>query len=280
MEIKKIIIISVISGTAFTLGLLLVIIGLVFSYRKKRILQNKEFEMELKNKELEMMNAVVQAQESERTKIARNLHDEVGSILSMAQQNLSAVIQQIPNNSPFREDVEFTMDVLEQSVAKIRSISHGMLPHFLVKFGLKKSLQRLIDQTQKTLGNPCSFFTSIEDDLVLDKEAEIHFYSISLELLNNLLKHARPQSVNLFLELRSNHLYLKMRHDGVAISQADYEYLLHHGDGMGLESVSHRLKLIAGEIQFQRNALGGTIELAMPLSESIKLTTHEEIQIP
>jgi len=76
MEIKKIIIISVISGTAFTLGLLLVIIGLVFSYRKKRILQNKEFEMELKNKELEMMNAVVQAQESERTKIARNLHDD------------------------------------------------------------------------------------------------------------------------------------------------------------------------------------------------------------
>lgn len=223
------------------------------------------------------MNAVVQAQETERTKIARNLHDEVGSILSMAQQNLSVAIKQVPEDSPFLEDVEFTMDVLEQSVAKIRSISHGMLPHFLVKFGLQKALQRLMEQTQKTLGNPCSFSSSIDGKLVLPQQAEIHFYSIALELLNNLLKHARPQSVHLFLDRSKQHLLLKITHDGVAISQSDYEYLLHHGDGMGLESVSHRLTLIAGELQYQRHALGGTIELAMPLTESTEHSTYEEI---
>jgi signal transduction histidine kinase len=233
--------------------------------------------MELKNKELELMNAVVQAQETERTKIARNLHDEVGSILSMAQQNLSVAIKQVQEDSPFLEDVEFTMDVLEQSVAKIRSISHGMLPHFLVKFGLQKALQRLMEQTQKTLGNPCSFSSSIEGKLVLPQQAEIHFYSIALELLNNLLKHARPQFVHLFLERSNQHLLLKITHDGVAISQFDYEYLLHHGDGMGLESISHRLTLIAGELQYQRHALGGTIELAMPLTESTEHSTYEEI---
>jgi signal transduction histidine kinase len=233
--------------------------------------------MELKNKELELMNAVVQAQETERTKIARNLHDEVGSILSMAQQNLSVAIKQVPEDSPFLEDVEFTMDVLEQSVAKIRSISHGMLPHFLVKFGLQKALQRLMEQTQKTLGNPCSFSSSIEGKLVLPQQAEIHFYSIALELLNNLLKHARPQFVHLFLERSNQHLLLKITHDGVAISQFDYEYLLHHGDGMGLESISHRLTLIAGELQYQRQALGGTIELAMPLTESTEHSNYEEI---
>jgi signal transduction histidine kinase len=83
--------------------------------------------------------------------------------------------------------------------------------------------------------------------------------------------------VHLFLEFKSSHLYLKMKHDGVAISQADYEYLLHHGDGMGLESITHRLSLIAGELQYQRQALGGTIELAMPLTESVKNLAHEEI---
>jgi signal transduction histidine kinase len=223
------------------------------------------------------MNAVVQAQETERTKIARNLHDEVGSILSMAQQNLSVAIKQVPDGSPFLEDVEFTMDVLEQSVAKIRSISHGMLPHFLVKFGLQKALQRLMEQTQKTLGNPCSFSSSIEGKLVLPQQAEIHYYSIALELLNNLLKHACPQSVHLFLDRSNQHLLLKLTHDGVAISQFDYEYLLHHGDGMGLESISHRLTLIAGELQYQRQALGGTIELAMPLTESTEHSTYEEI---
>ena len=277
METERLIIITIVSSTIFLTGLVLFIIGLVYKYNKNRVVERQKFEMELKNKELELMNAVVQAQETERTKIARNLHDEVGSILSMAQQNLSVAIKQVPEGSPFLEDVEFTMDVLEQSVAKIRSISHGMLPHFLVKFGLQKALERLMEQTQKTLGNPCSFSSSIEGKLVLPQQAEIHFYSIALELLNNLLKHARPQFAHLFLERSKQHLLLKITHDGVAISQFDYEYLLHHGDGMGLESISHRLTLIAGELQYQRQALGGTIELAMPLTESTEHSTYEEI---
>ena len=269
--------ILILCGILFTSTLAGGIVYVLLYFMKKTHLLKSNFELELKNKELELMNAVVQAQEMERTKIARNLHDEVGSILSMAQQNLSVAIKQVPEDSPFLEDVEFTMDVLEQSVAKIRSISHGMLPHFLVKFGLQKALQRLMEQTQKTLGNPCSFSSSIDGKLVLPQQAEIHFYSIALELLNNLLKHARPQSVHLFLDRSKQHLLLKITHDGVAISQSDYEYLLNHGDGMGLESVSHRLTLIAGELQYQRHALGGTIELAMPLTESTEYSNHEEI---
>lgn len=276
MAIKEELIL-IITGIFFTTTLAIAIVFILSFFKKKTEFLRSIHDMELKNKELELMNAVVQAQETERTKIARNLHDEVGSILSMAQQNLSVAIKQVPEGSPFLEDVEFTMDVLEQSVAKIRSISHGMLPHFLVKFGLQKALQRLMEQTQKTLGNPCSFSSSIEGKLVLPQQAEIHFYSIALELLNNLLKHARPQFVHLFLERSNQHLLLKITHDGVAISQFDYEYLLHHGDGMGLESISHRLTLIAGELQYQRQALGGTIELAMPLTESTEHSNYEEI---
>ena len=99
MEIEKLIIVTIFSGTFFCLGLVFILIGLTFSFRKKRILQTQLFEMQLKNKELDMMSAVVQAQEIERTKIAQNLHDEVGSILSMAQGNLDSTLRSIPNES-------------------------------------------------------------------------------------------------------------------------------------------------------------------------------------
>jgi signal transduction histidine kinase len=238
---------------------------LVFNqFQKRRFKEKQEFKIEIKNKELEMLNAVVQAQENERMKIARNLHDEVGAILSMAQQNLGVALKRIPEESPFREDVEFTLDVLDQSVGKIRSISHGMLPHFLIKFGLKKTLSRLISQTHKTLGNSCTFSCSIDNHLDLEQHSEIQFYSITLELLNNILKHAKPQSVNLFLYIMNSNLVLKFEHDGVGISQTDYEYLLNNGKGLGLESVAYRLKLIKGKIQYQRHSIGGTIELSMP----------------
>jgi signal transduction histidine kinase len=279
MDIKESLIL-ILSGIFFTCTLSVGIVFILIFFKKKTTYLQSIYEMQLKNKELEMMNAVVQAQETERTNISRNLHDEVGSILAMAQRNLSASLDRMTGDDLLRNDIEFTMDVLDQSVDKIRAISHGMLPHFLVKFGLLKALQRLMEQTEKSLGNSCSFNSSVSEDLSLEQRQEIHFYCIATELINNLMKHARPQFINLKLDARENHLILHIQHDGVAISQADYEYLLHHGNGMGLESISHRLRIITGELQYQRQTKGGTIEISMPLKMKIAPNNHEEISIP
>lgn len=268
MESKKLIFFGVISSICFISLIVLYITNLVFSVKRKRQSEKNEFEIEKKNMELEKMNAVLQAQEQERAKIARNLHDEVGAVLTMATRNLKGTLKHISKDENYYEDVIFTIEILEQSTDKIRSISHGMLPHFLLKFGLEKTLQRLAEQTQKSLGNPCTFKSTITDELKLNQQYLIHFYSIILELLNNLLKHSHPHSVQFELEKSQTHLFLNIKHDGVAISQSDYEYLLNHSDGMGLESITLRLKIIDGELLYQRNSPGGTIQLAMPLTET------------
>jgi signal transduction histidine kinase len=171
----------------------------------------------------------------------------------------------------------FMMDILDQSVDKIRSIAHGMVPHYLVKFGLSKTLMRLTEQTTKSLGHPCTFVSKIPEDIELDQQAVIHFYSVILELLNNLLKHSHPQSIQLILEQSDEHLLLQIKHDGIAISQSDYEYLLNHSDGIGLESIAMRLKLISGELLYERYFPGGAINLAMPLTS--KTSSDEKISI-
>jgi two-component system NarL family sensor kinase len=264
METEKLITISVLASTVFITGLILVIIGLINGFNKNRVQQRQKFEMQLKNKELELMNAVVIAQEQERAKIARGLHDEVGSLLSMVQRNLSATAQDVPKETLLAEDIQFAIEILDQSVEKLRSISQGMLPHFLIKFGLQKALLRLMEQTQKTLGYPCNFTTTFEDRIFLEEQQEIHFYTIIIELVNNLRKHAHPQFIHLHLYSKGQFLFVDIEHDGIALSQADYDYLLLHGEGMGLESITHRLNLIQGEILFQRLNVGGKVELAMP----------------
>lgn len=260
--------ITILATVVFCLVILGIMLFIVYMFNKKRFLEKSNYELELKNIELEKTNAVIQAQEQERSKIARNLHDEVGAVLTMASRNLKSFLKEIPEKQKNREDLLFTMEILEQTVEKIRSISHGMLPHFLVKFGLQKTLQRLMNQTEKTLGHSCTFTSGITKELQLEQQHEIHFYSIVLELLNNLMKHSHPKSIHINLELNSTHLLLKMRHDGVAISQSEYEYLLINGDGMGLESIDLRLRMINGELLYQRNTPGGTIELSMPMNES------------
>lgn len=277
MEVKTLILITIFSGTLFSLGLILTLIGLTFSYRKKRILQKQEFEMELKNKELEKTNAVIQAQEQERAKLSRNLHDEVGSVLAMANRTFKSTVLDMQEGDKHRDDLLFLTDILDQSVDKIRSIAHGMVPHYLVKFGLSKSLMRLTEQTAKSIGHPCTFVSKIPENIEFNQQAVIHFYSVILELLNNLLKHSHPKSIQLILEQKDDYLLLQIKHDGIAISQSDYEYLLNNSDGIGLESIAMRLKLISGELLYERYFPGGAIKLAMPLTS--KTSTDEKIYL-
>jgi len=270
MEKEYFVIFVVISAVIFSIGIGLLIFALIHLHKKKQIELSNEYKLELKNKELEKMAAVVQAQEQERGKIARNLHDEVGSILSMANRNLKCIIKQVPEKVDYKDDLDSTLEILEQSVDKIRSISHNMIPHFLVKFGLVKTLTRLVEQTDKALGNSCTFESKLDGELEINQQHEINFYSIVLELFNNLMKHARPDSVSLVLEKQKGNLVLIIQHDGVAITQADYEYLLDKADGLGLESISLRLKIISGELEYKRQNKGGAISLSMPLNNQEK----------
>ncbi|MEN9394460.1 MAG: hypothetical protein RL362_681 [Bacteroidota bacterium] len=261
--------IIVVGGILFSFLLGLSVVQMFILFRRKATMMNVKFDIELKNKELEMLNAVVQAQQDERTLIAQNLHDEVGSILSMAHRNVRLTLSNLPNDSPLLEDLEFTSDVLDQSIEKIRSISQGMLPHFLLKFGLLKTLQRLMLHTEKTVGHPCSFTTNLASDVPMPKQQEIHVYYLVLELLNNLIKHGHPQHVDLTFMRNEDRLSVVLNHDGVAISQSDYEHLLNDGDGVGLLSVAHRITLISGEVFYQRNPEGGSIEFSMPYTNTI-----------
>jgi signal transduction histidine kinase len=269
MEVKNVIIIVIVSTSAFCVALIGLLIRLTFSFQKKRILEKKAFDLDLKNKEIERISAVVLAQERERTKIAHNLHDEVGAVLAMANRNVKHLLEPLAATDSTFEELTFISELLEQSVASIRTISHGMVPHFLVKFGLVKTLQRLQEQTAHSLGNPCTFVADLPADFALEPEAEIQFYTIFLELVNNLLKHARPQAVHVALYLALDRLVVELQHDGVAISQADYEYLVTHSDGMGLESISLRLHLIAGELLYHRDTPGGKITLSMPYQSTL-----------
>lgn len=245
--------------------LVLFFIFLIKSSTNKRKADIVNFELALKNKELEQLNAVIIAQETERSKIASNLHDEVGSILSMAQRNLDFVMNQMAADAPHKEELQFSLTTIDQSITKIRNLSNSMLPHFLVKFGLIKSLQRLAYQTETTLSNPCQFTTNCPEDFQLEQQKEIHIYAILSELLNNTLKHAHPHSIQIQLIKQEAILGLTIVHDGVAINQEEYEYLLKYSEGVGLSSVVNRLTLIKGKIIYSKTQLGGFVTIEIPL---------------
>lgn len=265
METEKIIFQATLLSIVLLTALFLFFIFLIKSSTNKRKADKASFELALKEKELEQMNAVIVGQESERVKIASNLHDEVGSIMSMAQRNLEFAITKLDSDVSLKEELQISLSLLEQSMTKIRSISNGMLPHFLMKFGLIKTLQRLTNQTEATLGNTCHFTTNCPNNFKLEQQNEIQLYAILQELVNNILKHAHPQSIQIILLQQAPILELTISHDGVAINQNEYEHLLLHSEGVGLSSIVNRLTMLKGQISYVKSQQGGYVTIEMPL---------------
>jgi signal transduction histidine kinase len=266
METEKIIFQATMLSIVVLSSLFLFFIFLIKSSTNKRKADKASFELAIKEKELEQMNAVIVGQESERVKIASNLHDEVGSIMSMAQRNLGSAISKLGPEVALKEELQISLSLLEQSMTKIRNISNGMLPHFLMKFGLIKTLQRLTNQTEATLDNNCHFSTNCPDNFKIEQQSEIQLYTIFQELVNNVLKHAHPNSIQIILLQQPSVLELTISHDGVAINQNEYEHLLLHSEGVGLSSIVNRLAMIQGQIIYKKMQQGGGfVTIEMPL---------------
>lgn len=250
----------------FTSGLSVGIVFVLFSSYKKRKVLEELHELALKEKEIELINAVVKAQEDERTQIARNLHDDVGATLSMTQHKLSEATLHLSKNSEVIQDLLSVANMIEKSVTSLRSITNGMLPHYLLNFGLRKSVNRLFENAQESIGKPCLVINHLPNEIILSNEKEIQIYYIISELLNNLIKHAKPNFIDGEFACSGNHISFTLKHDGVAISQSDYEYLQLKNTGLGLSSIAHRVIMLKGSLNFNRAKRGGKISLVLPIN--------------
>jgi two-component system NarL family sensor kinase len=261
MEIERSLIqliLSVLFTSGLSVGIVLVLLN---SYNKRKRLE-EEHERVLREKELEMINAVVKAQEDERTQIARNLHDDVGATLSMTQQKLSEATQHFSKDADVIQQILSIANMIEKSVSSLRSITNGMLPHYLLNFGLRKSVDRLFENAQDSIGKPCLVLEHLPADITLSQEQEIQVYYIISELLNNTIKHAKPNYIDGEFHFTGAQISFLIKHDGVAISQSDYEYLQLKNTGIGLSSIGHRVSILKGTLNFERAERGGKISLS------------------
>jgi len=245
-------------------------ISIVFLSRKNReinILSASLLKEEIEKKELEKVGIAITTQEKERSEIARKLHDEVGGILSMAQLNLSLVAQE-GNNKGDQDYVLKAADLLDIGHEQLRTITKGLVPHYLVKFGLSKALEKSITQKMGHLAIKYTFKTNLSEDREIEENTMIHFFNISSELITNLMKHSRPEKVDIVLSLEDHQLQLHIKHNGLAMSQNDYEKFSQESDSLGLMNIRYRLHLINGQLNFTRTNSSGEILLSTSLTFS------------
>lgn len=243
--------------TIFTFIILLAIILFVTYYQRKQI-QQKVAIQELKSEmQRQMLESALEVQEVERVRIAKDLHDEVGAMLSVTKMSFNQLLRKLDSAEDLAKMGKQTRELLEQSISQVRRISKELVPSTLEEFGLILSIDEFIQKVH--LASTTSFTFShegIAEKQRFDKKIELTIYRLIQELVNNALKHAEAQEITLKLTTKDNKIIFTFTDDGKG-----FDFAAIRNDpksGLGLRNMESRLSVINGAINVQSSIGQGT----------------------
>lgn len=203
--------------------------------------------------------------EQERTKMARELHDGLGSMLSGIKHSFAAMTQQIPLDNRQKHVFDSNVDKLNETIRELRNISHNMASDSLLKYGLENSLRDYCRNMSLFAGIPITFTALQLEELSLPEEKSMHIFRIIQELFQNIIKHAAAKQVVMQLSHNNGRLYVTVEDDGKGFDLGEVS----RGDGIGLKNIESRVRLLQGELDIQTAPGKGTsVLVALPVSSS------------
>ncbi len=180
--------------------------------------------------------------EKERKRIATDLHDELGPILSAVRIQINHLSLDKPAD---KKIVEFANKHIDDILAKTREISYNLLPNTLVRKGLVKAVQEYISKLRETHKLSIDF---IGADIELPIETSINIYRIIQEIIHNTIKHADAVKLIITLQKNGNKLVLMTSDDGAGF---DYEKRVESSEGLGLISLQSRAEVLNAKFNFR-----------------------------
>lgn len=187
----------------------------------------------------ELLAAVIESQEAERKRVAKDLHDNLGALLTTAKLSLNQFRRKVELEESQTGRLDTTQEILEESIDSVRKTAHQLIPPTLEKFGLSAVLLTLVHQVNASTDTQVELLGSELERL--QPQAELALYRIVQELLNNGLKHAGASRICLLLEPKGDELHMRYEDDGKGF---DPERLF--VSGLGLKNLESRANLLQG----------------------------------
>ncbi|GEM_PF-5252983 len=237
---------SLIRNTSFAIvGLALLVSGLIVNavfnrMRQSRARSNERIAQLQREKEMNALQTMIVAQEEERKRIAMDLHDGIGVLLSAARLRLS----RLSKRSDKQEETDVvteTESIIQNASQEVRRVSHQMMPGVLTKLGLFEGIEDLMESIEEQHGIKINLKYPDLDERFSEK-VEVMIYRIVQELINNTLKHSGAKQVNLIFRLANRHMHVEYQDDGKGFDAADASIQ----KSLGIQSIATRVKLLNG----------------------------------
>lgn len=241
----------IIIGTAIMLILTFGIIFFVVLYQRRIIRHHLEIKDINEQNQRALIQASIQSEEEERARIAGELHDDVGVTLS----SIRLFLHNATKTSTNPEIINHSRELLDQSIHKIRNLSHQLQPATIQYLGIDASFKSLADTVSKSETITMHYTSAISLNII-DEQNELALYRIVQELTNNIIKHASASHINLMIDLHNNNPHLLLVHNGVGLTNENFQELINNQGALGLKNMMNRLKSINAEISFNSSQEG------------------------
>ena len=219
---------------------------------QRRMIKNQVVLRQLNDeKQIDLLNAVFETQETERKRLAEDLHDSVGQVLSAIKLNLHRLDKIIESEGP-KNLLSDTRKLTDECIQEIRNIIHNVLPPVLTDFGLIEALQALCERLEHNTAIKITFTKDLPHDR-FPPEIEVTLYRIAQELFGNAVKHSGATAIQLQIKRENGTLMMSFSDNGVGF---DPENVKH---GFGLKNLQSRAQFINGKIQTYTKPHNGTL---------------------
>lgn len=245
-------------------ALLLGLLG-VSAWLRFRLKQKTRHQHEIMKQQELASKAVIEAEEDERQRIARDLHDGVGQMMSAAKMNLSAFESGLQfSNKDQEQSFEKIISLVDESCKEIRSVSHNMMPNALLKNNLASAVRDFIDKIDKKSLKIHLYTEGLDERL--DSSLETVLYRVIQECVNNVIKHAAASSLDISIIKDNKELSATIEDNGRGFDIADKEKF----EGIGLKNIVTRVEYLKGTVEFDSSPGRGTlIALNVPLRATV-----------
>ncbi len=233
--------------TLFAVSALLILVIIIFtsifliSYQKKVVSQKLQIQRNEIETQQKLLQASIDAQEKERKRIASDLHDDIGSLLSALKLNIRHLksIHQVTEQD--RNFLDQTATMLDEGLANVRRISYDLLPPTLARFGLWKALKELIKRANDS--EQIQIISNLESmmDYRLDKRSELSLFRVLQELISNTLHHSKATEITINCHEKDG-LEIAYKDNGDGITDASQL------TGLGMINMQSRIESLNGKM--------------------------------
>lgn len=240
---------------AGAVGLLLLASLLGYSYyRRFKLKKEKQMQQAIMKQQDLATKAVIEAEENERKRIAGDLHDGVGQMMSAAKMNLSAFEDRIQfATTEDKLGYEKLIALVDESCKEVRAVSHNMMPNALLKAGLASAVKEFIDKIDSRVLKVNLYSEGLNERL--DGNVETVLYRVIQECVNNVIKHSGANQLEISLVKDADGIAVTIEDNGKGFDTTQKSKF----EGIGLKNIKTRIEYLKGTVDFDSSPGQGTL---------------------